>query len=120
MIRNHYPLPLIPYLLDHLQLRRVFSKIDLRGAYNLVCICQGNEWKSAFRTRYGLFEYRVMPFGLTNAPAIFQHMMNDIFRGYLHQFMVAYLDDILIYSPDLDTHEQHVCLVLSRLREHGL
>ena len=61
-----------------------------------------------------------MPFGLTNALAIFQHMMNDIFWEYLNQFMVAYLDDILIYSPDLDTHEQHVCMVLSRLWEHSL
>jgi hypothetical protein len=98
----------------------VFSKIDLRGAYNLVHIRPGDEWKTAFRNRYSLFEYRVMPFGLTNAPAVFQHMINDIFREYLDQFMVAYLDDILIYSPDLHTHEQHVCLVLSKLREHGL
>jgi hypothetical protein len=85
----------------------VFSKIDLRGAYNLVRIHPGDEWKTAYRTRYGLFAYRVMPFGLTNAPAVFQHMRNDIFREYLDQFMVAYLDDILIYSPDLDTHAQH-------------
>ena len=61
-----------------------------------------------------------MPFGVTNAPVIFQHMMNDIFREYVYQFMVVYLDDILIYSPDLDTHDQHVCLVLSRLREQSL
>ena len=105
MIRNHYPLPLIPYLLDHLQLRRVFSKIDLRGAYNLVCIRLGDERKTKFWTWYRLFEYHVMPFGLTNAPVVFQHMMNDIFHEYLDQFMVVYLDDILIYSPDLDTHE---------------
>ena len=119
-IRNRYPLPLIPELLDRLRTGQVFSKIDLRGAYNLVRIRPGDEWKTAFRTRYGLFEYRVMPFGLTNAPAVFQHMINDIFREYLDQFMVAYLDDILIYSPDLHTHEQHVRLVLSKLREHGL
>ena len=119
-IRNRYPLPLIPELLDRLRTGRVFSKIDLRGAYNLVRIRPGDEWKTTFRTRYGLFEYRVMPFGLTNAPAVFQHMMNDIFREYLDQFMVAYLDDILIYSPDPNTHEQHVRLVLSKLREYGL
>ena len=119
-VRNRYPLPLIPELLDRLRTGRVFSKIDLRGAYNLVRIRPGDEWKTAFRTRYGLFEYRVMPFGLTNAPAVFQHMMNDIFREYLDQFMVAYLDDILIYSPDLDTHAQHVRLVLTKLREYGL
>ncbi len=66
-------------------------KIDLRGAYNLVCIKDGNEWKTAFRTRYGDFEYMVKPFGLTNAPAVLQHMMNDIFREYLEQFVVFYL-----------------------------
>jgi hypothetical protein len=77
----------------------VFSKIDLRGACNLVRIRSGNEWKTTFHTKYGLLEYLVMPFGLTNAPAVFQHMINDIFQEYLDQFMVAYLDDILIYSP---------------------
>jgi hypothetical protein len=110
-IRIHYPLPLIPELLDHLRTGQVFSKIDLERAYNLVHIRPGHEWKTAFRTRYGLFEYRVMPFGLTTSPAVFQHLINDIFREYLDQFMVAYLDDILIYSPDLHTHEQHVCLL---------
>ena len=73
-----------------------------------------------FLTRYGLFKYLVMPFGLTNALVVFQYMMNDICRKYLNQFMVAYLDDILIYSPDLTSHEQHVRLVLSSLREHDL
>ena len=95
-IDNCYPLPLIPKLLDSLRLRRVLLKIDLRGAYNLVCILPGEEWKTTFRTRYGpLFEFRVMPFGLTNTPAVFQHMMNDIFREYVR-------------------------LVLSRLRGHNL
>ena len=114
-IRNCYPLPLILELLDRLRLRRVFSKIDLQGAYNLVRIRPRDEWKTMFQARYGLFEYRVMPFGLTNAPTVFQHMMNDMLREYLDQLMVVYLDYILIYSSDLDTHEQHVCLVLQRL-----
>ena len=77
-IRNRYPLPLIPELPDRLWARHVFSKIDLRGAYNLVCINPGDEWKMAFHTRYAHFEYMVMPFGLTNALTVFQHMMNDI------------------------------------------
>jgi hypothetical protein len=77
------PLPLIPELLNRLRGRHVFSKIDLRGAYNLVHIKPGDEWKTTFRTQYGHFEYLVMPFGLTNAPAVFQHMMNDILREYL-------------------------------------
>ena len=119
-VRNRYPLPLIPELLDRLRAGRIFSKIDLRGAYNLVRIKPGDEWKTAFRTRYGHFEYMVMPFGLTNAPAIFQHMMNDIFREYLDQFVVIYLDDILIFSQDYIEHTKHVRLILTKLREHGL
>ena len=119
-IRNRYPLPLIPELLDRLRTAKVFSKIDLRGAYNLVRIKPGDEWKTAFRTRYGHFEYKVMPFGLTNAPAVFQHMMNDIFREYLDHFVVIYLDDILVFSSSMEKHTQQVRLVLAKLREHGL
>ena len=119
-VRNRYPLPLIPELLDRLRCAQVFSKIDLRGAYNLVRIKPGDEWKTAFRTRYGHFEYKVMPFGLTNAPAVFQHMMNDIFREYLDHFVVVYLDDILVFSSSIEEHTHHVRLTLSKLREHGL
>ena len=78
-IRNRYALPLIPALLERLSGAKYFTKIDLRGGYNLVRIRSGDEWKIAFRTRYRHFEYTVMPFGLTNAPAVFQHMANDIF-----------------------------------------
>ena len=119
-VRNRYPLPLIPELLDRLRTGRVFSKIDLRGAYNLVRIKPGDEWKTAFRTRYGHFEYKVMPFGLTNAPAVFQHMMNHIFREYLDHFVVIYLDDILVFSSSMEEHTRHVRLILTKLREHGL
>jgi hypothetical protein len=119
-IRNRYPLPLIPQLLDQLSQAKIFTKIDLRGAYNLVRIREGDEWKTAFRTRYGHFEYTVMPFGLTNAPAVFQHMMNDIFRQYLDQFVVVYLDDVLVYSRSVEEHEKHVKLVLQKLREMHL
>ena len=96
-VKNRYPLPLIAGLLDQLGEAKIYSKIDLRGAYNLVRIKEGDEWKTAFRTMYGHFEYNVMPFGLTNAPAIFQHLMNDIFQEYLDRFVVCYLDNILIY-----------------------
>jgi hypothetical protein len=119
-IRNRYPLPLISQLLDQLSQAKIFTKIDLRGAYNLVRIKEGDEWKTAFRTRYGHFEYLVMPFGLTNAPAVFQHMMNDIFRPYLDQFVIVYLDDVLIFSKNPEEHEKHVKLVLEKLREVGL
>ena len=119
-IKNRYPLPLISELLDRLRTAKVFSKIDLRGAYNLLRIKHGEEWKTAFRTRYGLFEYKVMPFGLTNAPASFQHLMNHNFRDMLDQHVIVYLDDILIFSPDINTHRQHVQQVLQRLRTTGL
>lgn len=119
-VRNRYPLPLIPQLLEQLSRAKVFTKIDLRGAYNLVRIKPGDEWKTAFRTRYGHFEYRVMPFGLTNAPAIFQHMMHDIFREYLDLFVVIYLDDVLVYSNNLKEHEKHVKMVLQKLRDVNL
>ncbi|PTQ26556.1 hypothetical protein MARPO_0998s0001 [Marchantia polymorpha] len=99
---------------------KYFTKIDLRGAYHLVQIRPGDKWKTAFRTHYGHFEYTVMPFGLTNAPAVFQHLMNDIFREYLDDFVVVYLDDILIFSKNQEAHNKHASLVLAKLRQHRL
>jgi len=87
--KNAYALPLISELMDRLQGAKYFTKIDLRGAYNLVRIKPGDEWKTAFRTRYGHYEYVVMPFGLANAPATFQHLMNDLFRDHLDDFVVT-------------------------------
>ncbi len=118
--KNRYPLPLISGLLDRLCTGKIFTKLDLHGAYNLLRIRPGDEWKTTFRTCYGHFEYTVMPFGLTNAPAVFQHLMNDIFRDYMDEFVVVYLDDILIFSKDQEIHDKHVRLVLATLREHGL
>jgi hypothetical protein len=118
--KNHYPLPLISGLLEQLGSAKIFTKIDLKGAYNLVRIKEGDECKITFRIRYGHFEYSVMPFGLTNAPTVFQYMMNDNFREYLDHFVVIYLDDILIYSKNEEEHKHHVCLVLEKLRERGL
>jgi hypothetical protein len=111
---------LISSLLDRLRTGKIFTKLDLCGAYNLLRIRLGDEWKTTFRAHYGHFEYTVMPFGLTNAPAVFQHLMNDIFREYMDEFVVVYLDDILIFSKDQETHDKHVQLVLATLREHGL
>jgi len=113
--KNRYPLPLILGLLDRLRTGKIFTKLDLRGAYNLLRIRPSDEWKTAFRTRYGHFEYTVMPFGLTNAPVVFQHLMNDIFRDYMDEFVVVYLDDILIFSKDQEIHDKHVRLVLVTL-----
>jgi hypothetical protein len=88
--KNHYPLPLILGLLEQLGSAKIFTKIDLRGAYNLGQVKEGDEWKIAFRTRYGHFQYSVMSFGLINALVIFQRMMNDIFWEYLNDFVVIY------------------------------
>ena len=107
-------------MLDRIQGANIFTKLDLRGAYNLVRIRKDDEWKTAFRTRYGHFEYKVMPFGLTNAPATFQHMLNDILREFIDIFIIVYLDDILIYSKSLDSHIEHVRKVLKKLLENRL
>ena len=115
-----YPLPLIETMFDQLHSAKVFTKIDLRSAYNLLRIREGDEWKTAFRTRYGLFEYLVMPFGLANAPAYFQRFVNDTFADMKDKFVVIYLDDFLIYSPDEASHREHVRAVLQRLRETRL
>jgi hypothetical protein len=103
-----------------LQKAKYFTKLDIRGAYNLVRMAEGEEWKTAFQTRYGVFESLVMPFGLTNAPANFQHFINDMLRPYLDVFVTAYLDDILIYSDNLKDHRDHVHKVLEALSEAGL
>jgi transposase InsO family protein len=118
--KNKYPIPLIGNLIDRLNGAKYFTKIDLRAGYNNIRIAPGDEWKTAFRTRYGSFEYLVMPFGLTNAPATFQSFMNDIFHDLSDEFVVVYLDDILIYSNTLEEHRRHVRTVLQRLRRFNL
>ena len=118
--KDRYPLPLITDLLDSPGRARIYTKIDLQHAYHLVCIAEGDEWKTAFQTRYGSFEWLVMPFGLTNAPAAFQRFMNDIFSDMLDVCVIIYLDDILIYSDNKELHRKHVREVLRRLRENNL
>ncbi|KAF8693024.1 hypothetical protein RHS03_08515, partial [Rhizoctonia solani] len=100
--------------------KNIFTKLDLRWGYNNVRIKEGDEWKTAFRTKYGLFEYLVMPFGLTNAPAAFQHFMNNLFRDLIDVTVVIYLDDILIFSENPEEHPSHVREVLSRLMKNQL
>jgi hypothetical protein len=119
-IKNRHPLPLITELRDRLQGAQWFTTLDLRGAYNLIRIKAGEEWKTAFRSQEGHYEYMVMPFGLTNAPATFQGMIQSVLREYLDISAVVYLDDILIYSRTLDEHREHVDQVLRRLQEHQL
>jgi len=118
--KDHYPLPLISDLLDLSRKAWVYSKIDLHHAYHLVHIADGDEWKTAFRTRYGSFEWSVMLFGLTNASVAFQQFMNNIFSDLLDVCVVIYLDDILIYSNNMSEHHQYVKEVLKHLYKAGL
>ncbi|CAJ0919817.1 unnamed protein product [Ranitomeya imitator] len=103
-VKFQYPLPLLSDLFARIKGASWFTKIDLRGVYNLVRIKQGDEWKTAFNTPEGHFEYLAMPFGLSNAPSVFQSFMHDIFREYLDRFMIVYLDDILVFSDDWESH----------------
>src|SRR5664279_3733861 len=119
-IKNKYPLPNINELFDQLKGASVFSKIDLRSGYHQLKIRKEDTPKTAFVTRYGLYEYTVMSFGLTNAPAYFMNLMNKVFMEFLDKFVVVFIDDILIYSKTEEDHEEHLRLVLEKLREHQL
>jgi hypothetical protein len=119
-IKNKYPLPRIDILFDQPTGARVFSKIELRSGYHQIRIRPEDIPKTAFTTRYGLFEYLVMSFGLTNAPAHFTYLMNSVFMPELDKFVVVFIDDILIYSKNEEEHAQHLRIVLTRLREHQL
>ena len=118
--KDCYPLPLISDLLDSPCKAQVYSKIDLHHAYHLVCITNSDEWKTAFRTHYGSFEWSIMPFSLTNAPMAFQQFMNNMFSDLLDVCVVVYLNDILIYSNNMSEHHWHVKEVLKCLHKAGL
>ncbi|CAA7057274.1 unnamed protein product [Microthlaspi erraticum] len=119
-VKNRYPLPRIDELLDQLRGATWFSKIDLASGYHQIPIDEADVRKTAFRTRYGHFEFVVMPFGLTNAPAAFMRLMNDVFREYLDVFVIIFIDDILVYSRSQEEHATHLRLVLEKLREQKL
>jgi hypothetical protein len=119
-VKNRYPLPRIDELMDQLHGATTFSKLDLQSGYWQIRIAEQDVPKTAFRTRYGHFEWKVMPFGLTNAPATFQHLMNKILQPYLDKFVVVYLDDILIFSKTPEEHLEHVAKVLEVLKDNQL
>jgi hypothetical protein len=119
-IKNKYLLPRIDDLFDQMRGARVFSKIDLRSSFHQMKIRPSNIPKTAFSTRYGLYEFTVMSFGLTNAPAYFMNLMNKVFMEYLDKFIVVFIDDILIYSKNDSDHEEHLRMVLQKLRDNQL
>jgi hypothetical protein len=119
-IPNAYPLPLIQELQDRLLGAQWFTKFDIPGAFNRIRIKEGDEWKTAFRTRFGHYEYLVMPFGLMNAPATWQAYINNVLREYLDDFVCVYMDDILIYSRTMEEHVEHVRKVLQALKKADL
>ena len=119
-MKNRFPLPLIPEMLDRLHHAKVFTKIDLRNAYHQVRVRARDEWKTAFMGREGHFEYTVCPQGPTNAPAMFQFFMNDILREHLDIFCVGILDDVIVYSTTPEEHVTHVRTILAVLRKHQL
>jgi len=108
MVKNQYPLLRIDDLFDRLSGAKVFNKIDLRSGYYEIWIAEGDEKKTTCHIKYGSYEFMVMPFGLTNAPATFCTLMNDIFREWLDDFVVVYIDDILIYNSSLEEHAEHL------------
>ncbi|GBG59595.1 hypothetical protein CBR_g49855 [Chara braunii] len=117
-VKNREPLPCIDDLLDRVQGCQYFSKIDLKSEYHQIAIRPEDQHKTAFHTRYGLYEFVVMPFGLCNVPGTFQHAMNRIFHDYLDKFVILYLDDILIFSKAVEEHVAHLDKVLGLLRQH--
>ena len=120
LIKNKYPFPRIDALFDQLRGARVYSKIDFYTGYHQLRVREADNPKMVFRTRYGHFEFIVMPFGLTNASTEFMDLMHRVFQPYLDQFVVVFVDDILIYSKSEEEHEGHLRIVIQALRDHQL
>ncbi|GJW51849.1 putative reverse transcriptase domain-containing protein [Tanacetum coccineum] len=119
-VKNRYPLPRIDDLFEQLQGSSIYLKIDLRSGYHQLRVREEDIPKTAFRTRYGHYEFRVMPFGLTNAPAVFMDLMNRVCKPYLDKFVIVFIDDILIYSRNEKEHEEHLKTILELLKKEEL
>ena len=116
-LKNRYPLPRIDDLLDQLKNEKYFTKLDLRSGYHQVRITEEDIWKTAFKTKQGLFEWLVMPFGLCNAPTTFMRVMNDVLRSFLYEFLIVYLDDIFIFNKSWEERVKHRRKLLDVLRK---